>query len=541
MPIFRPRPAAAGISQALMMILALMAASLSTPPAGATSFVMVSDENLVVQAEVIAVVRVATVDRAARDARGGPATEYGVHVEELLKGALAGGTLRVNVPGGLAGHGLALKVYGAPSFRRGERALLFLEPQPGGTFRVLHLMLGAFHEAVAGKRRFALRNLGETTEVQLGEEGVTAHAPAAEPIRDFVRFTRWVAGRVHGGRSVDDYRAEDADGRLRQELEKFTLFADPSDGQNLRWFAFDTGESVPWLAHQTPEQGVADGGYAEFQTALHAWTVAPITAIKLAYTGTTSSSGGLTTPDGKNEILFNDGDGSLPAFDCARGGVLGEGGPWYQIASTPFLGQSFHRIVEADVVINSGLTCFFTASPNGSKAAEELFGHELGHTLGLGHSSLNEALMRSFVHDDGRGARLASDDIAGVQKLYPPVTNFFTVPPCRLVDTRNANGPALLPLALRTLTLAGTCGVPASARALSVNITVTAPTAPGDLRLVPADLPMPETSSLNFKAGQTRANNAVLFLSSDGLGNVNVQNDASGTVELIVDVNGYFQ
>jgi len=62
----------------------------------------------------------------------------------------------------------------------------------------------------------------------------------------------------------------------------------------------------------------------------------------------------------------------------------------------------------------------------------------------------------------------------------------------------------------------------------------------GDLRLFPADQPTPLISVLNFAAGQTRTNNAILGLAW-GAGTVKVQNDARGTVDLIVDVSGYYQ
>ena len=52
---------------------------------------------------------------------------------------------------------------------------------------------------------------------------------------------------------------------------------------------------------------------------------------------------------------------------------------------------------------------------------------------------------------------------------------------------------------------------------------------------------MPPSTTINFGANQTRANNAIIALSSDGTGRVDVKNDGAGTVHVIVDVNGYFR
>ena len=83
------------------------------------------------------------------------------------------------------------------------------------------------------------------------------------------------------------------------------------------------------------------------------------------------------------------------------------------------------------------------------------------------------------------------------------------------------------------------CGIPASATALSLNVTVTQPEAPGDLRLFsPLLASVPGVSTINFGTGQTRANNAVIGVYFYGFV---VQNDSAGAVQLIVDVNGYFQ
>jgi len=128
----------------------------------------------------------------------------------------------------------------------------------------------------------------------------------------------------------------------------------------------------------------------------------------------------------------------------------------------------------------------------------------------------------------------------------PPRSRFYTVTPCRLVDTRTSmpggrGSPALIASARRTFTLTGACGVPASALALSVNVTVTGPAQAGFVTLFPGNGAPPATSTVNFGVGQTRANSAVVLLATDATGAVAVQNGAPGAVHFILDVNGYFQ
>src|SRR5262249_31318952 len=52
------------------------------------------------------------------------------------------------------------------------------------------------------------------------------------------------------------------------------------------------------------------------------------------------------------------------------------------------------------------------------------------------------------------------------------------LPPCRLFDSRQT-GPALVSGASRRIPARGTCGIPATAQALTVNLTVTGPTGDG--------------------------------------------------------------
>jgi CSLREA domain-containing protein len=121
---------------------------------------------------------------------------------------------------------------------------------------------------------------------------------------------------------------------------------------------------------------------------------------------------------------------------------------------------------------------------------------------------------------------------------------FFTVAPCRVVDTRNPNGPyggpALVANADRTFVFGGQCGVPLAATAVAINIAVTLESAGGDLRLYPAGSALPLVSAINYNAGRTRANNAIIPLGAGGGIAVHVD-QPSGTVHAILDVTGYFQ
>jgi hypothetical protein len=126
-------------------------------------------------------------------------------------------------------------------------------------------------------------------------------------------------------------------------------------------------------------------------------------------------------------------------------------------------------------------------------------------------------------------------------------TRFYTLPPCRVADTRNPvgpwGGPALAANSARTFPVSGLCDVPPTATAVAVNVTVVDPTDEGNLRLYPAGSPAPAASAINFSAGKTRANNAVVFLGADG--QIDVRCDmppgSTGQTHFLFDVMGYFE
>lgn len=128
--------------------------------------------------------------------------------------------------------------------------------------------------------------------------------------------------------------------------------------------------------------------------------------------------------------------------------------------------------------------------------------------------------------------------------VNPNAKNFNTLDPCRVVDTRLPNGPyggpALAANSSRTFVMIGQCGIPADATAISLNVAVTQPSSGGNLTLYPGGTSIPLVSAINYAAGQTRANNAIVTLGA--LGDLSVLcSQGSGTVQVIIDVDGFFR
>ena len=118
---------------------------------------------------------------------------------------------------------------------------------------------------------------------------------------------------------------------------------------------------------------------------------------------------------------------------------------------------------------------------------------------------------------------------------------FYPVAPCRVADTRNPTGglggPILSGGIPRSLPVrSSSCGIPATARAYSLNVTVV-PSGPlGYLTMWPTGQSQPFVSTLNAPTGAIVANAAIVPAGDSGAISAFATNDT----HLVVDINGYF-
>jgi|GEM_PF-1227057 len=441
------RPARPNVPSILVLVYGALLLSFG-PPLQATTFVMVPDAGLVDRSTAIVTVRILDQEPAPPSS-GLPWTDYRVEVDRALKGTV-GGTLIVRVPGGERPDGVTAVMFGAPHFEPGDEALLFLDAAADGTWRVRHLMLGAFHIVrgandgpkagnAPGAPAWATRNLVGTREVRAPSRRDEKGSTEDRGPRSLSAFLSWIGDRVRGEIREPDYFLsagsailEKAVDGLRARTDPFTLIL--VDERRIRWFDFDRDEPVVWQALR-PQPGLSTAQRRRaLQRGLEIWNGIGATNIRLELG---DEAGGTPTgfagPDGVNTILFDDPNQTFDpqGFDCEAeigGGPLAAAFAWASPEERPYRGRPHRVIFEADVVFNRNLACYFERIPNPQGTADAVVGHEIGHTLGFGHSSqddpepdpvLRDALMYFRARADlGRDVQVNADDQAAARTLY---------------------------------------------------------------------------------------------------------------------------
>ena len=386
--------------------------------ASATRAVMLSDRDLALDSRVIVTGEIASVISAWDDTERVPFTYVEVQVDQILKGELSTGRVVLKQIGGTYGSG-GMRVLGQPVFSSGQRVMLYLNAAPDGSLHVAHSFMGMFtiaQDSITG--RDTVTRWDASAEVDISAlqtvERMTNRAPLDEYLAGVAETLRNEAvevARIESERRSRPVVAIPSEyKRVKRTAAGFSpSFAFIAGG--VRWMEADSGQPITYFVNPA-NSPISGGGSAELARAMSAWSTQTGANVRLQVGGQTSRCG--WEGDGSNTISFGDCRNQLdPAVGCS--GVVAATSVSYTQESRVVGGRTFNRIVESDVVFNRGMDCFLGTSAN----LAEVACHELGHSIGLDHSSDPAAIMYYAAHGRGFDARPKADDIAGVLAIYP--------------------------------------------------------------------------------------------------------------------------
>jgi len=402
-------------STAKSVVLGVFLATLSWTRLHATTLVMMSDQDLVRGSSVIVVGQVLSI-RSTTESTARIETTIDLKVETSIKGLVAHEITFV-IPGGTAGS-VQRVIFGAPQFARGERVLVFLRERPDGVLAVTGLAMGKYSIVSATIGEVARRQLGGADgSVSVYDKALGRLGPGtAKDIRaldELLDGLRKIVADQPASMAAALPRAALSPADAGRISAAFTFLGPPP----ARWTEPDRRMPVGFFVVPGGDAALGiDQSMEAVSAAMAAWSAAG-SSLRLVDAGA-GEPAPFAACDGVSTIQFND------PFNC--GGILAMGGYCMDTGATSTLnGITFARITEGDLTTNDGFdACSYW---NATNLAETLT-HELGHTIGLAHSSenpqepnplLKDATMYYMAHRDNRGASLRADDRAGVQALYP--------------------------------------------------------------------------------------------------------------------------
>lgn len=164
-------------------------------PAGASTFLAMSQEELVERAAAVVTGRVVEVASFWNDKGTSIVTEAVIEVDEAILGD-APSHVRVRTLGGQVGDQKIVAI-GSPTFERGEKLLLFLAPPQDGFHQVLGYLQGELRIRTGpGGREMAVPTWEADTVRVIAKDGTPARVPRAVPLDDLKQQIRETAGRV---------------------------------------------------------------------------------------------------------------------------------------------------------------------------------------------------------------------------------------------------------------------------------------------------------------------------------------------------------
>lgn len=403
-----PRPSR-GRRAAWLALLGI--ALLFTAPAGATTVVRMRARDLVASSVAAVRARVTRVESAAHPVSGALHTYVWLEPSDTLFGSLPPGPLVLRELGGrIAGRGQ--QIFGSPVYQVGESVLVFLSYNADGSLRTTALGLGKFaiEDEATGSR--AVRRLGPNVSVldphsgkrrDSGDESVALSTLLAR-VRSALRDGE---GKSH----VPLLPQPPELAQLRLPPRPSFVLLNPAS----RWFQPDAGESIGYAFDTTGDAALGlEISRAAVNAGMAAWSALPNTNIEMFDSGDDGPAPFAGCPD-DNRIVFNDPFGELDNPSNCRG-VLAIGGFCNSEETRTINGMQFKRITSGKITFNNGWGgCAIWTPCNFAEIAT----HELGHTLGFGHSDISTATMAELAHFDGRCSSLTADEQDAVDFVYP--------------------------------------------------------------------------------------------------------------------------
>jgi hypothetical protein len=382
-------------------------------PLSATTIIPISDHELYKRADVVVHGIVLSSDPQPAE-NGLVETITVIRPLEVIKGRLDG-DLVLHQLGGRLPDGRFVQIWGRPEYTPAREVVVFAIGRAEGGFQTAELLLGKFEvqvdersflfavpDRVTGSHPGVTFTLPRPSLLQLSpdsdpgrvEEGSERLEAATERPRELSGFLACLRAKA-AGVCESAFAAEGAlTPVVHPEAVPSRLSLEWGNINDNLW-RYTNNATAVWML--TGTANITGGGTAEAQGAVAAWDNNPNSSIN--YTIGASSS---------NQIQLDALSSPCGWSTCLTGGgVIGCGGP-NGGGSNTWRGDSYGTITGGTVWLRS----YCSLNGFSSVITQAVLTHELGHTLGLGHSDQNVS-----IHDVCRGDE-------GVAQMRSSVQNF---------------------------------------------------------------------------------------------------------------------